>query len=583
MQLMSGVANPTRRDTPPGQWVLHLKRTTPMCMDAVLAMHTSTTRSKQALRDAMRFMDPQYFRSMRCSGKLKPSRLTQRDVDKAVEWGKFELCSGATNPLPDHMHGVNVFAIPEMKGRRRIITEPMVNSQINKDTLPRLEYPGRLERRQALRYCRYMLQIDFEAYYDSIPIPESIRNHFVFLSRNGKFYRCRTLPTGARWSVGIGQLATSVIVDIDTPVFIFTMIDNILFAAHEGQEAAFLKAIRSVLDRIRSANLLTSPDRETLASMSDEKLIAMSLENNVFLGEEYMWTGSERIVRNSIKTMAKLKLSLQKELYTCRTFVSLVSLILYALHTTQLNPASSFALLRAYRGVYREVTRGYDWDSELPYLDPEVRQNLLTLGTALLKNEWWQVADERTFSYNENDYDAIIFTDASAKGWGAIVHWTTTGKHVSYQRRWERRKESIVYRREKEKYWSFATRFSADAEPRAAMHILRELMHTGELRDGMRVALVTDHVAIPQAQRRRNGFSGIGRGYSLNRLYEYTHAMRFDYKVDVLFFYVAWQLNPADRLSRHFGGHRDDCTLVRGEWNHQALPLLSSTRCPVID
>eukprot|EP00796_Vickermania_ingenoplastis_P006401 gene6401-gene4885 len=92
--------------------------------------------------------------------------------------------------------------------------------------------------------------------------------------------------------------------------------------------------------------------------------------------EEYAWFEGERWIRNSIKTVAKLGLALQAERFSCRSFVSLVSLELYALHTTRMNPASAFQLLRAYRGVYRMVTEGVDWDSELPYLDARVHAKM---------------------------------------------------------------------------------------------------------------------------------------------------------------------------------------------------------------
>jgi len=139
------------------------------------------------------------------------------------------------------MHGVNVFAVPEMKGRRRLITEPHLNAVINTDAIPNVSYPTRLGRRQSLRYTAYMLQIDFEAFYDAIPLPEEIRNNFVFRKGN-RFFRLCTLPTGARWSVAVGQAVTWTIVDVDTPVLVHTMIDNVLIAAPLGMEKEFISA-----------------------------------------------------------------------------------------------------------------------------------------------------------------------------------------------------------------------------------------------------------------------------------------------------------------------------------------------------
>eukprot|EP00796_Vickermania_ingenoplastis_P010203 gene10203-biopygen7364 len=222
--------------------------------------------------------------------------------------GKFEPCEVPIqdNKLPWDVHGVNTFAVPELKGRRRLITEPHLNAVIAKHEVPRVTYPSRLSRRQSLRYAKYMLQIDFEAYYDSIPLPECLRNNFVFLTKDKRYMRLCTLPTGARWSVAVGQAVTNVIVDIDTPVIVHTLIDNIMIAAHDGMEKEFLSATRRILERIRTANLLTSPDRDQLLAMDDRSLLTLAQESNVFLGEEYAaWNGTERLVRNSSKTVAK--------------------------------------------------------------------------------------------------------------------------------------------------------------------------------------------------------------------------------------------------------------------------------------
>eukprot|EP00796_Vickermania_ingenoplastis_P008524 gene8524-biopygen5892 len=342
-------------------------------------MPSTKAETKQFLSDAWRYMRAGTFEGLQTSRTLKSTQLSQSDIDEAVRMGKFERCDeseirGAR--LPYGWHGVNVFAVPELKGRRRLITEPLLNAAVNRKVIPNVSYPSRLARRQSLRCCKYMLQIDFEAFYDAIPIPQELRNKFVFRKRNA-YYRLCTLPTGARWSVAVGQAVTWTIVDIDTPVVIHTMIDNIMIAAKEGQEAEFVSAVRRIVDRIREANLMTSPDRESLSQATDAQILAIGCEPNTFIGEEYAWNGQERLIRNSVKTVAKLGLALKAQSFTCRSFVSLVSLILYALHTTKINPAKAFTLLRAYRGVYRTVVEGKDWDGPLGYLDQKsVREDV---------------------------------------------------------------------------------------------------------------------------------------------------------------------------------------------------------------
>eukprot|EP00796_Vickermania_ingenoplastis_P012666 gene12666-biopygen9306 len=149
-----------------------------------------------------------------------------------------------------------------------------------------------------------MFQMDFEAFYDAIPLPENCRNFFVFRNRSGAMYRLTTLPTGARWSVAVGQAITSMIVDTGLPVIVETMIDNILVAAEEGQEDVFCQAVRLIVHRIAAANLLISPPREEIMSWSEDSLLRQARGDCVFLGEEYSWIDGQRQVRNSCKTVA---------------------------------------------------------------------------------------------------------------------------------------------------------------------------------------------------------------------------------------------------------------------------------------
>lgn len=568
-------------------WPLHLKNVTLLNMEEVRKMSTASTRSKEFLESVQKFMDPAFFSGYRLSRTIKTSQLSDEDIRRSVDMGKFEPCGENWKVLPTDVHGVNVFTVCELKLRRRLITEPHLNSTIAPDDLPRISYPTRLARRQSLRYARYMLQIDFEAFYDSIPLPTAMRDMFVFRSRRGDYYRLRTLPTGAKWSVAVGQGITWTIVDIETPVVIHTMIDNILIAAREDQRDEFVSAVRRILERVRRANLLTSPERESLRRMSDDELCELASGPNVFIGEEYWWNGGERLVRNSVKTVAKITLALRAQMFSCRSFVSVISLIMYAMHTTEMNPASAFRLLRAYRGVYRRVSRGVDWDSEVPYVDPTVHETMLSIGEQLVRNDWSCIAEERHITYRCEDYDYVIYTDASCSGWGALVQRQSDGFLTVVQQQWM--DETYVkgtyddpHQRTTPEFL-FIARHSAHAEPRAVLSLLRFMERVG-LADGCRIALVTDHKPIVQAQRRLNGFGGIGRGYVLNRLYEYVGDLRWSRGIDVAFFYVEGGLNPADHASRNFGvcGKPGE-VVVLSQGFLETVPSLRQTFCPLAE
>jgi hypothetical protein len=114
-------------------------------------------------------------------------------------------------------------------------------------------------------------------------------------------------------------------------------------------------------------NLLTSPRRDDVKRPSYEELLQESTRSCVLLGKEYASIDGQRQGRDSIKTVTKIHLAFQGERFTIRPFAALVSLICFALHTTQLKPADVFPLIRCYRVLYRQVARGQSWGTELQY------------------------------------------------------------------------------------------------------------------------------------------------------------------------------------------------------------------------
>ncbi|KPA77632.1 TATE DNA Transposon [Leptomonas pyrrhocoris] len=89
---MQGVARPVR-PPPPSEWRLHLKATTPLCIEAVKTLPTAHTRTHHFLRRVLRYMDAAQFAGLRTSRTIKPTRLPAEDIRRAVEMGKFELCA----------------------------------------------------------------------------------------------------------------------------------------------------------------------------------------------------------------------------------------------------------------------------------------------------------------------------------------------------------------------------------------------------------------------------------------------------------------------------------------------------------
>eukprot|EP00796_Vickermania_ingenoplastis_P010406 gene10406-biopygen7244 len=98
--------------------------------------------------------------------------------------GKFEPCNPALVSglvIPEGWHGVNVFTVPELKGRRRLITEPLLNATVNRKTLPKL-FTQRALTPTGFAIFTLHVAAGFRSLYDAIPIPETLRHHFVFVS-----------------------------------------------------------------------------------------------------------------------------------------------------------------------------------------------------------------------------------------------------------------------------------------------------------------------------------------------------------------------------------------------------------------
>eukprot|EP00796_Vickermania_ingenoplastis_P007534 gene7534-biopygen5122 len=98
------------------------------------------------------------------------------DVSRAVEWGNVGRCPWTVHCC---VHGLNLFTVFEAKGRRRTISELHLNKVLKKYELPLNSRTSRLQRRQKLRPARYMLHVDFEAFYDAMPLPENCTLFFA--------------------------------------------------------------------------------------------------------------------------------------------------------------------------------------------------------------------------------------------------------------------------------------------------------------------------------------------------------------------------------------------------------------------
>lgn len=133
---------------PPAFWKLRRKNATPVLIEEVKRLPTARVESKDFFARALWYFDLQHFENLHTSRTIKPMPVSYEDAKRAVGMQKFELChsrafQGASLPL--RANGGRAFALPGLKGRGRLITEPHRNAAIAKHAPQRLKKPSRFE------------------------------------------------------------------------------------------------------------------------------------------------------------------------------------------------------------------------------------------------------------------------------------------------------------------------------------------------------------------------------------------------------------------------------------------------------
>jgi hypothetical protein len=477
------------------------------------------------------------------------ARFTSEEVAQLLQAGKIEPHEG---PILGYAKAFCV--LQHRKKRKRPIFEPSLNQQIDRANLPHQRYPSRFQRRAAARGMKFSMDFDCSAYFDQFEIPENLRSHFVIKTKNSEgraqLFRLTRMPMGACHAPGVAQCVTWVLTYPLTGlrnVRVDTMIDNIRIMASDRVD--FLRAVRNFLERARRAgivlNKIDSLDIDP-QQLTDQQILNIGQQNYIFLGEHYNTV--EQTVRNSDDSVSKLSAALERfrrcalsnnkcqDPITVRHLTSLIGLTLFMAHTINIDLAQHHGFLRSYsllvkRGLTSTSTTQTtsSWDQPLDYLSPTLSRDLYRIADPLIANQPVPLPTLR--SPNER-YDIVCIVDASKTGWGAYVFDHT--KNSAYSLR---------------QSWTHGMEFSARAEPRAVQRLMNHLNNTLNTKSQLTIAIVTDHQAIPNGQRRwysNNG--GFSTAWELNSAFTelYRHPA---WHIEL--FYVPGELNIADPLSRH--------------------------------
>ena len=584
-------------------WPVHIKTTTMARMDIADKLQVAHPECRAFYYRAQRWRIGTPLQNCSTSRTIKNSKLTDSAVAARVRMGQYIPTDWKF--LPAGCHGVQAWLTEEMKVdppqiRLRIVEETHLNDAVSTDAkvaeqlgtepIPRLYYATRHETRNTLKHARFMLQIDMDAYYPSIPV-EANAQRLAVLKYKNVYYALGCLATGARWSVVSAQSLTYVLVDIDLDaevgVGIRTIIDNILIWGTVF--ASFARVVRLIASRVKLVNLQSSPPTSTVLGWTDAELRAEAEKDQTFAGEEYRLdpTSGVRSVRNSTKTAAKLEVALERllssEPITRRQFAALLSLVQFAMHTVAIRPAKFWRMFTAHRSICADAAQhAGGWDVNITYLADTVRQQIVQLVTECASRQFRTIPTPRPEPrYREDDYDVIIWTDASKAGWAAIFFFVRDGTTFVMQRPWvETIGEAAVVMGDPMRQ-RFLQGMSAHSEPAAiyySFEAARRLCPSW-LPRGVRVACVTDHYAIPLAQRKGSGYGGVGRGRYLNDLYVVTDQVEEKYRWLLHYYYIPGKLNPTDPFSRFFDYmHAREVRIRKMELQ---LPALAGTFCPI--
>jgi hypothetical protein len=466
--------------------------------------------------------------------------------DRSVHGDMRSGCKGFATPQPHKDPPSN-----------RPVFEPGFNSRIDRTALPALAYPSRLERRVAIAACAFFQDSDFKKYYDELALALALLGYFVIRTKSPvldpitgittNVFVLTRAPMGATFSAHVAQCCTAAIAEPiiqrgpNPPVFVPTMIDNVGIAARTAAE--FCTAVRTFEARSLAAGATIGNP----APASDSDLIAEGLRTAsspcVFLGEEYVTRDDGvRCVRNQAKHVDRLRAAFLRlktfvqaranqqahtaEVITRRQVAALLGLANWMAHSLALPACRSFDVLRLFAALWAQA----DWDAEAA-ISPAMLSRLGEFIAPTPDNVPVPPVMPPPIRGCEADYDAIAVVDASARGFGAVIRTRTAAGWQSWTA---------------QAGWSSPMRHSAWAEPEAVKCVIALIRR--KFGPSTRIAIVTDHAAIPSGQTRPwSGTGGASTAFFLNRAYAEAYAPLTH---PPHFYYVPGESNIADPLSR---------------------------------
>jgi len=371
-------------------------------------------------------------------GRTVEARMTADEVALMVALGHAELTSEGKVKST-----VNVFPHAEpFKKRRRLIKHTKAfNDFFGKEVLEKITLLHGRSLTDSVHDGTFAVCMDYSAWFDQIELADEVRDYNCFC-HEGKWYRLTRLAMGMRTAVDVAHTATQLIASFSVAdgVRCDVYIDNIRFLGNSRQDV--IKAAATFITRSRAVNATINevPDLEEDSMVAAERLVASEGD---FLGVHFDYVN--KTVKVTEKTITKLR-TMREVLVngtpSHRNFLALFGLLFFIQQVTRAHAASHYYSLKEYSETARRL-QGNPSLLETPYrCSPSRMHGILQWVDSALRNEASVVRQER----KPGEARYVLVTDASKRGWGALLYDQLTGQvftqHCKWDQRWSGRQWS---------------------------------------------------------------------------------------------------------------------------------------------
>lgn len=428
-------ASPSTTTTTAGEpdrshYPLHLKKTSLIDYDALLALDSDTEESKERCRHALRFVrDPDTYKHIDATvprPHIPYTAIPSAHVKKMLEFGVIEPCDKS-----DCKGATNIFCVPEdAKQRFRPIRHTTTINDTMPDVMPDMRMASKRDLLTLAKRGKYCIAFDAAAYFDQFKLHPEIRKYMCFC-KGKKFYRATRMAMGQRQAVETAHTTMQLLTDIPGRCCSCAeIIDNAIFVGdyddclHDGIAFA---------ERCDRAGCTLNEDTSSKAAI--ESLITQSIDWN---GGHIDFKHKKVCLTQKILDKIRLSWSL-RDAWSNRSFAAHMGLLFYSVGLVVADPGDYIRAIKSFAAVscqasYLEdpVARDNFWSAPLCELSSSALVDLRAWTQQVLRNVPVRVSDRA-----EKTRPAwLVAVDSCSIGFGYLAVNPETGDTRTHGQRW---------------------------------------------------------------------------------------------------------------------------------------------------